>query len=714
MAMAYCLDLGGTVCCEIQGHMLEFEPSEPLSKLLRQLGQDAACFVDESRTLKLHPSVPLRYALAPGRILVGPPHLRQYFLKPYGSGKAVDGWLASLGMAHCQAAFERNGVDDFLVLPFLRPNILEDMGIASASDRVIIMRAVKRLQDLTQSQFVGLWLRHLGLSMYEDTFVKHRVGLRTIALLRESDFVRMGLNPLRTAYFFHATKYYREFSSAQATFTWLQWSRLARYAYQFARYQVPFYALPLVNFFIIDEMGVTNQDKALLSALQTLKYSPAYAVKAMAYWLRDLELDEYSLVFSKNLMVDFIESLTILNDCTINQLLLSNAARDKMKLAVREMKEVQFYYSASATLLQDLVLQKYSDVFAKHNVSIDNLPLLDDASLFEMGLTAEADRNAILAAVKKIKAELPSGALRLFYSNEPNLYQIDHKESAASPHLPKLDRGRCTPADYTRPRPEDTRSVEELLSFINGGTEPALGSSKHCPTTQLPGGASLPLARSPLQAFPSSLSGTVPLSSSPFPLSLSRPSPSPTLPNEAGPSVPSAKALRRARQRARRKLRSEQQAEPEETPPCSVDAASSRKATAGNPGKPPPTVTKTAQAGKRHLESSKTASSPGKAKHNSQKLAKELRHKSKNNRPLSVSTTAPNSLYQATKSSIKDVDPEEGLDPALEAQLDQEVEEFRLRLESHSASLERRPIPSSLRATLAQFNSRQLKPRSVK
>lgn len=162
--------------------------------------------------------------------------------------------------------------------------------------------------------------------MYEDTFVKHRVGLRTIALLRESDFVRMGLNPLRTAYFFHATKYYREFSSAQgasplptqpncsrkcsffgeATFTWLQWSRLARYAYQFARsvtysfpplvvssaecwvplrYQVPFYALPLVNFFIIDEMGVTNQDKALLSALQTLKYSPAYAVKGARHSL---------------------------------------------------------------------------------------------------------------------------------------------------------------------------------------------------------------------------------------------------------------------------------------------------------------------------------------------------------------------------------------------------------------------------------------------
>jgi hypothetical protein len=138
----------------------------------------------------------------------------------------------------------------------------------------------------------------------------------------------------------------------------------------------------------------------------------------MVYWLRDLELDEYALVFSKNLMVDFIESLTILNDHTINRLIGCNAAREKMKIAVRtrlggncnavlfvhtqqgsdahhpplippptqvrEMKEVQFYYSASASLLQDLVLQKYADVFAKHNISIDSLPLIDDAGLLEV------------------------------------------------------------------------------------------------------------------------------------------------------------------------------------------------------------------------------------------------------------------------------------------------------------------------------------------
>lgn len=55
-------------------------------------------------------------------------------------------------MGHHRISFEDNGVDDFLVLPYLRPNILEDMGVTSAADRGVIMRAVKRLQDLTQLQ----------------------------------------------------------------------------------------------------------------------------------------------------------------------------------------------------------------------------------------------------------------------------------------------------------------------------------------------------------------------------------------------------------------------------------------------------------------------------------------------------------------------------------------------------------------------------------
>jgi hypothetical protein len=62
---------------------------------------------------------------------------------------------------------------------------------------------------------VSLWLRYLGLGDYEEPFLRHGVGLRMIEWLTESDFARMGLNPTRTAHFFHATKYYREFSSAE-------------------------------------------------------------------------------------------------------------------------------------------------------------------------------------------------------------------------------------------------------------------------------------------------------------------------------------------------------------------------------------------------------------------------------------------------------------------------------------------------------------------
>jgi len=48
------------------------------------------------------------------------------------------------------------------------------------------------------------------------------------------------------------------------------------------------------------------------------------------------------------------------------------------------MKEVQFYYSASASLLQELVVERYSKLFAKHRISIDVLPLLNETNLVEV------------------------------------------------------------------------------------------------------------------------------------------------------------------------------------------------------------------------------------------------------------------------------------------------------------------------------------------
>ena len=52
----------------------------------------------------------------------------------------------------------------------------------------------------------------------------------------------------------------------------------------------------------------------------------------MAYWLRDLELERYSLVFAKNLLVNFIEALTILTDSQISRLIELGEDREKMKV----------------------------------------------------------------------------------------------------------------------------------------------------------------------------------------------------------------------------------------------------------------------------------------------------------------------------------------------------------------------------------------------
>jgi hypothetical protein len=81
----------------------------------------------------------------------------------------------------------------------------------------------------------------------------------------------------------------------------------------------------------------------------------------------------------------------------------------------------------------------------------------------------------------------------------------------------------------------------------------------------------------------------------------------------------------------------------------------------------------------------------------------------------SKSTTAPSTTARAAPSTKKrnkrskavDVVVAEVLDPALEEQLDREVEEFRQRLELHSAALDvvqRRPV----RATPYHFNPHQL------
>eukprot|EP01087_Luapelamoeba_hula_P018953 TRINITY_DN6197_c0_g1_i2.p1 TRINITY_DN6197_c0_g1~~TRINITY_DN6197_c0_g1_i2.p1 ORF type:complete len:409 (+),score=100.46 TRINITY_DN6197_c0_g1_i2:1187-2413(+) len=140
-----------------------------------------------------------------------------------------------------------------------------------------------------------------------------------------------------------------------------------------------------------------------------------------------------------------------------------------MRAAVREMREVQFYYSACASLLQELVLEKYGKLFAQHKISIDFLPLLNEANLIELGFGDADVRESILLAVKKTKAELPA-VLR--FTNEPSLYQIDQTEAILRRGNDKTTQRSCFYRSGfnggTTPRfTDDPRSIEELHNFIN-------------------------------------------------------------------------------------------------------------------------------------------------------------------------------------------------------------------------------------------------------
>ena len=62
---------------------------------------------------------------------------------------------------------------------------------------------------------------------------------------------------------------------------WLRENSFEHFAYHFARFNIPFYAMSFVNFFIINDGDVAQGDKRLLLALQELMDSPTYDAKCM-------------------------------------------------------------------------------------------------------------------------------------------------------------------------------------------------------------------------------------------------------------------------------------------------------------------------------------------------------------------------------------------------------------------------------------------------
>jgi hypothetical protein len=61
----------------------------------------------------------------------------------------VDSWLTSLGLEKYVPTFEKEGIDDFLGLPFLRVSCLDDLKVHSPDDRRTLTQAISALQEVS-------------------------------------------------------------------------------------------------------------------------------------------------------------------------------------------------------------------------------------------------------------------------------------------------------------------------------------------------------------------------------------------------------------------------------------------------------------------------------------------------------------------------------------------------------------------------------------
>jgi len=197
-------------------------------------------------------------------------------------------------------------------------------------------------------------------------------------------------------------------------------------------------------------MGVTNYDQMLLSILQKLKDSPIYWLKAVPYWLREIEMEKYDIVLAKKFFYFDLETLSTIEDDLIDKLIDIPLDREKMKMGIKELKEFQMYYSYTSVLLHELGMEKYIQLFALHGISIDILPFLTEAQLIQMGITDRADRKVILLATQKIRDDLPETAT-------PSWFNSNQKKSK------KIDTTTFQPNG-------DDRSLEDLLNYIDHGT----------------------------------------------------------------------------------------------------------------------------------------------------------------------------------------------------------------------------------------------------
>eukprot|EP00339_Tiarina_fusa_P027709 CAMPEP_0117007622 /NCGR_PEP_ID=MMETSP0472-20121206/7444_1 /TAXON_ID=693140 ORGANISM="Tiarina fusus, Strain LIS" /NCGR_SAMPLE_ID=MMETSP0472 /ASSEMBLY_ACC=CAM_ASM_000603 /LENGTH=330 /DNA_ID=CAMNT_0004709459 /DNA_START=209 /DNA_END=1198 /DNA_ORIENTATION=- len=321
------------------------------------------------------------------------------------------------------------------------------MGIAEEDVHTLFM-TILEMRSLSTSEWLASWMKYEGFGRFASVFVNHKIDLRSLLAMSEPELRKIPELKNAGEELWDLVGDYKKFSSVEESFKWLRAHNFEKYSFHFGRYNIPFYALPFVNFFIINEMGGTIEDQQLLDALHKLKESPTYNAKAVTFWLRDLELETYSTVFAKN----NLNSLELFSaneyDSFIQNLANNPADTEKLQTGINEMKEFQFYYTATSSMLRELGLEKYCDMFVKHGISIDLLPLMTDAQLIDIGVNSVGDRARILKAIKKINSYFPNEC-----SNS----------SAPRPSKQNLFSKNVAATNETA-----DKSVDDWLQFING------------------------------------------------------------------------------------------------------------------------------------------------------------------------------------------------------------------------------------------------------
>eukprot|EP00005_Dracoamoeba_jomungandri_P007665 CAMPEP_0174272810 /NCGR_PEP_ID=MMETSP0439-20130205/52520_1 /TAXON_ID=0 /ORGANISM="Stereomyxa ramosa, Strain Chinc5" /LENGTH=797 /DNA_ID=CAMNT_0015363599 /DNA_START=453 /DNA_END=2846 /DNA_ORIENTATION=- len=405
------------VKAKIGGKWHELDFDEPVSTFVQKIGEDALLLSDEGNVLDT--SVPNLFSVIPGYKIKLPNTRQTFVLKPLWEPSAIDRWLTSLGLASKCNLFYKFGVDDFFSIPFINKNALLGMSILEGSVCFSkILKAVEQVRNSSIFSFLALWIEFLGFPQYSQVFMKEKISLHTLRMIDEKSFNKMGIDEESLQKICTEVEKYKLFSSIEETFIWLRMNGFEKYAFHFVRYNIPFYALPFVNFFIIDGMGFSSEDQILLKALQDLKTSPAYLVKGMAFWLRDLDMEGYNLNLAREECFE-LEEVIKLEDSAVDKLVKSSL-NIKLKEALKELKLFQYYHTATAALLEELGIDKYTEIFAFNGIAVDVLPLLTEPTLIQMGVTDPSIRAKILKAVKKIQGFIPFEVPSWYAELEPH------------------------------------------------------------------------------------------------------------------------------------------------------------------------------------------------------------------------------------------------------------------------------------------------------